>query len=218
MHEAHARNHAGISAASLIIGPALMAIGDLFHPSESWDVAAQVTLVAAAPSHWYAAHLMLFVGMLLFVPGILAISELATLRKPRLGYIARVLLIMSVGALSAVFVFEMVLGRMLVESGDNATAVALLGVFQSGHVFATLMPGLLAFFVGTGLAVFSIASAPGPFRAPALCLAVGAGFIMAEIATAQVLLSQIGNVVLFCAGTGFAVALLRNREPGVASA
>ena len=198
-----------IAAASLIVGPALMSVGDLFHPPEHWMTGAQVALAAESPTRWYAAHLLLFVGLLLLVPGIGAICRAATNRRPRAGYVAGILMFMSVGALSGVFVFEMLLGRFISASPNQADAVALLDVFQSPAVFGVLVPGLIAFFVGTGLAVFSLASPAGPFRWPALTLGLGACLIMGEIILAQVLLSQIGNIVIFVAGVGFARLLMR---------
>jgi hypothetical protein len=114
-----------------------------------------------------------------------------------------------VGALSAVFVFEMVLGRFISAGAGPAAAVALLETFQSAAVFAALMPGLLAFFIGTAFAVVPLASAAGPFRLPALGFALGAILIMGEIILAKVLLSQIGNIIMLVAGTGFARSLLR---------
>jgi len=201
-----------IAVASLIVGPALMSVGDLLHPAEDWATAVQVALVAEAPTRWYAAHLLLFVGLLLFVPGIAAISWVATSRRLRVGYAAGILLFVSVGALSGVFVFEMLLGRFISRGGGQADAIALLDTFQSPAVFAALVPGLLAFFVGTGLAVFALAFPAGPFRWPALTLGLGACLIMAEIISAQVLLSQIGNIVIFVAGVGFARVLMRAPE------
>jgi hypothetical protein len=199
-----------IGAASLIVAPMLMSVGDLFHPHESWDPTAQVTMIAEAASRWYVAHLLLFVGMLLFVPGILALTRVVENRSPRAGYAARVLLVASVGALSAVFAFEMLLGRFAARA-DQATTVALLETFQSGAVFGALMPALLAFFVGTALSMTPLASTPGPYRWPALVFALGATLILGEIISAQVLLSQIGNILIFVAGIGFARVLLRSR-------
>jgi len=204
-----------IAVASLIVGPLLMSVGDLIHPPEDWATAVQVALVVEAPTRWYAAHLLLFVGLLLFVPGIAAIGRLAASRRPRAGYAAGILLFVSVGALSGVFVFEMLLGRFISEGANQADAVALLDTFQSPAVFAALVPGLLAFFAGTGLAVFALASSDGPFRWPALALGLGACLIMAEIISAQVLLSQIGNIVMLVAGVGFARVLMR--APAVTS-
>lgn len=201
-----------IGAASLIVAPALMSVGDLLHPHESWDAAAQVAMVAASASRWYVAHLLLFIGMLVFVPGILVLSEVVAERRPAAGYGARVLLVASVGALSAVFVSEMLLGRYVSQGADQAAAVALFQTFQSGAVLGALMPGLLAFFIGTGLFVTPLASTPGPFRWPALCFALGALLILGEIISAQVLLSQIGNILILVAGIGFARVLLRGQE------
>jgi hypothetical protein len=96
------RYQTGIEVASLIVGPALMSIGDLFHPPESWDVAAQYSMIAAtsASGRWHMAHLLLFIGMLLFVPGILAMTRVVANRSPAAGYAARILLLIAVGALS----------------------------------------------------------------------------------------------------------------------
>jgi hypothetical protein len=135
------RYRRALGAASLIVGPALMSVGDLFHPAESWDAATQVAIVAQAATRWYSAHLLLFVGMLLFIPGILTLTKLAASRRPVAGYTARLLLIASVGALSAVFVFEMLLGRFLSNGADLAAAVVLLETFQSAAIFAVLIPG-----------------------------------------------------------------------------
>ena len=201
-----------IGAASLVVGPALMSIGDLVHPPETMDVPAQVAIVAAAASRWYAAHLLLFIGMLLFVPGVLALSKLTEQRKPAVGYAARLLILASVGALSAVFVFEMSLGRIALVA-DRSAAVALLQIFWSPQIFAALLPGLLAFFVGTALFVAPLASRAGPYRWPALGIALGAALILGEIVLAEVLLSQIGNIVILIAGIGFARRLLRGDSP-----
>jgi len=198
-----------VGAASLVVGPALMSVGDLLHPAESWATDAQVVILIDSPGRWYAAHLLLFIGMLLFVPGILALTEVASSRRSRAGYVARVLMLASVGALSAVFVFEMVLGRFIAGGADRQAGVALLETFQSPVVFGALVPGLLAFFIGTAIAVVTLVSPAGPFRWPAIAFALGAFLILGEIILAKVLLSQIGNIVNLVGGIGFARALMR---------
>ena len=212
MTEARGGYRTVIGAASLVVGPALMSIGDLMHPPETMDVPAQVAIVAASGSRWYAAHLLLFIGMLLFVPGILALSKLTEERKPAVGYAARLLILASVGALSAVFVFEMSLGRLALVA-DRTAAVALLQIFWSPQIFLALVPGLLAFFVGTALFVTPLASRAGPYRWSALGFALGAALILGEIILAEVLLSQIGNIVILIAGIAFARRLLRGDSP-----
>jgi hypothetical protein len=202
------RYHTLIGAASLIVGPTLMSVGDLLHPPESWDPVAQAAIVAASASRWYAAHLLLFIGMLLFVPGILAVTAIVSERRPAFGYAARVLMLAAVGALSAVFGFEMLLGRVAAVAGQPA-AVTVLETFMGPTIFPALAPGLLAFFVGTGLAVAPLVSSAGPLRVPALVFALGTALILAEIISAEVLLSQIGNVLCLAGGVGFARVLVR---------
>ena len=199
-------------AASLILAPAFMSAGDLMHPHESWDATVQVAMVVESASRWYVAHLLLFVGMLLFVPGILALSEMVARRRPTAGYVARVLLVVAVGALSAVFVSEMLLGRFVSQGADRASAVALFQTFQSGAILGALTPGLLAFFVGTAVFVTPLASTAGPYRWPAICFALGAALILAEIILAEVRFSQIGNLLILVAGIAFARLLLRDQE------
>lgn len=204
-----------MEVASLIVAPALMSIGDLMHPHESSDSREQVAMVAAAATRWYVAHLLLLIGMLLFVPGILLLTRTVALRSPGLGYASRVLVLASVGALSAVFAFEMLLGGFTVAA-DRGAAVALLETFNS-RVLVVLLPGLLAFFVGTGLLVAPLARVAGPLQGPVLCFALGALFILSEIITAQVMLSQIGNLLILIAGVGFARVLGRAETASVAS-
>ena len=198
-----------IGAASLIVGPAVMSVGDLMHPPESWDIPVQVAIIAAAATRWYMAHLLLFVGLLLLVPGILVVTETMARQRPALAYASRLLLLASVGALSAVFGFEMVEGGFAARA-DHAAAVALLETFNS-RVLVALTPGLLAFFVGTGLFVVPLASSGGPLRWPAVCFGLGALLILGEIITAQVILSQVGNVLILLGGIGFA-RVLRSEE------
>ena len=202
-----------IEVASLIIAPALMSAGDLMHPPESWDSAAQVAIIAAAAGRWYLAHLLLFIGIILFVPGILVLSRTLALHRPELGYASRLLLLVSVGALSAVFAFEMLLGGFVMV--DRQAAVALVETFNS-RVLVALLPGLLAFFVGTGLFVAPVVVAGGPLRWPAVCLGLGALLILSEIVSAQVILSQIGNVLIFIAGVGVARVLWSEKPASVA--
>lgn len=200
-----------IAAASMVVGPALMSVGDLIHLSENEDAALQIAIIANGASRWYAAHLLLFVGLLLFVPGILALTEFARERKPAAGHAARILMLMSVGALSSVFVFEMLIGRFIADGAEPGTAVALLEAFQSPAVLLVLLPGLLAFLVGSGLFVVPLASTPGPFRWPALLFGLGALLILGQIVSAEVLLSKIGNVVILMATTWFAMSMRRER-------
>jgi hypothetical protein len=98
-----------IGATSLIVGPALMSVGDLFHPAETHAAPGQVAILAQSASRWYAAHLLLFVGMLLLVPGILALGEII-LAKVLLSQIGNIL----------IFVAGIAFARLLLRGREGA--------------------------------------------------------------------------------------------------
>ena len=202
------RYRKAIAAASLVVGPLLMSVGDLLHPEERWDAAGQAAIIFEQSSRWYVAHLLLFIGLLLFIPGILALTRLTSEQRPTAGYAGQILLMIGTGAFCAVFVCEMFIGRYVSDGADLSAAAALLDTFQSGWVLGALLPGFAAFFGGIAVTTIALVKIGGRLRWPALVLGVGAFLILAEIITAKVLLSQIGNVVILAASVTFAWQIL----------
>jgi hypothetical protein len=74
-----------IGAASLAIGPLVMAVGDLLHPQETSDITGQAAIIVEHATRWYLAHLLLLIGLVLFVPGLLTLTNLAAASRPRGG-------------------------------------------------------------------------------------------------------------------------------------
>jgi hypothetical protein len=198
-----------IAAASLISGPLLMTIGDLFHPEERMDTAEQIAILVTHASRWYAAHLLLFIGMLMAIPGLLMLTDLTAQRKPAAGYAARILVLIGVAAFAAIFVGEMLIGRFVTDGADTAAATDLLDSMFSGPIVAAVMPAALAFFVGTAVFAIQLVMAGGKLRLIAALYSIGALLIFAEILSAQVVLSQIGNFLIFCGGAAAARLILR---------
>ena len=198
-----------IAAASLIVGPLLMTIGDLFHPEERMDTAEQIAILVNHASRWYAAHLLLFIGMLLSIPGLLALASLTAQRKPAAGYAARILVLIGAAAFAAIFVGEMLIGRFAADGADAAAATDLLDSMFSGPIVAAVIPAALAFFVGVAAFAIPLVMAGGKLRWVAALYSVGALLILAEILSAQVILSQIGNLLIFCGGAAAAWLILR---------
>jgi len=197
-----------IGAGSLVIGPLLMATGDLLHPKEELDAAAQAVLVVDSAWRWYAAHLLLLIGILVLIPGIQALARLAAERRPALGHAAQVLMPIGMSAFAAIFASEMLVGRYAADGAGPAATAGVLRALQSGQVLGILAVPGIAFFAGVAAFVIPM-SAAGPLRAPAIAMALGAALVLAEIVSAQVLLSQIGNVVIASATVAFARHLLR---------
>jgi hypothetical protein len=131
-----------------------MAIGDLLHPEERMHPSEQIAILVSHASRWYTAHLLLFVGMMLFIPGLLALAALTEARKPAAGYAARILILVGTAAVASIFVAEMLVGRFVLDGGDPAAATDLLESMFSGPILAAVGPAMLAFFVGT--AAFAI--------------------------------------------------------------
>jgi hypothetical protein len=103
----------------------------------------------------------------------------------------------------------MLIGRFVTDGADTATATALLDSMFSGPMVAAVGPGALAFFVGTAVFAIPLMVAGGKLRWIAVLYSLGALLILGEILSAQVILSQIGNAVIFCGGAAAAWLILR---------
>jgi hypothetical protein len=198
-----------IAAASLVVGPLLMAIGDLMHPQERMAPAEQIAILVDHASRWYTAHLLLFAGMMLFVPGLLALAALTEARKPAVGYAARILVMVGTAAVASIFVAEMLVGRFVLDGADPATATDLLKSMFSGPLLAAVGPAMLAFFVGTAAFAIPLMRTGSRVGWAAAIILLGVVLILAEILSAQVILSQIGNILAFCGSATAAWLILR---------
>jgi hypothetical protein len=196
-----------IGAASLAVGPLVMAVGDLLHPKESWDLGRQASIIAEQPTRWYLAHLLLFLGLVVFVPGLLTLAGLAAARRPPVGYAARVLLVVGLAGVSAIFVAEMLAGRF--GSLSAAATEEYLDTMFSGPIAGPMMPVAAAFFAGAALAALALIAGSRQLRWPAVVLLVGTLLILAEIISSQVLLSQIGNLLVWGGSVSMAWLLVR---------
>ena len=200
-----------IAAASLIVGPLVMALGDLLHPKESMAPPEQIAILVDHASRWYAAHLLLFVGLMLFIPGLLALVALTEARRPALGYAARILVLVGAAAVASIFVGEMLLGRYVLDGADPAAATNLLQSMFSAPIVAAVGPAMLAFFAGTAVFAFSLMRSGGRAGGAAAIILLGALLILVEIFTAQVIFSQIGNILIFAGSATVAGMMLRGR-------
>jgi hypothetical protein len=198
-----------VAAASLITGPLLMAIGDLLHPKESMAAAEQIVILVDHASRWYTAHLLLFVGIILFIPGLLALSGLSAARRPAVGYVARILILMGTAAFASIFVGEMLVGRFVLDGANPAAATDLLESMFSGPILAAVGPAMLAFFVGTAAFAIPLIRTGSRMGWAAAIILIGVLLILAEILSAQVILSQVGNILAFCGSATAAWLILR---------
>ena len=198
-----------IAAASLIAGPLLMATGDLLHPEERMAAPEQIAILVDHASRWYTAHLLLFIGLMLFIPGLLALTALTGARKPAVGYAARILVLVGAAAFASIFVAEMLVGRFVLDGADPAAATDLLQSMFSRPILIAVGPAMLAFFVGTAAFAIPLMRTGSRVGWAAGTILLGTLFILAEILSAQVILSQIGNILAFGGGATAAWLILR---------
>ncbi len=201
-----------LAVASLVVGPLLMSVGDLLHPEERLDTADQAAIILDHPERWYGAHLLLFLGMLSFIPGLLAAAELLTQRANRSGFFARIFVLVGAAAFSAVFALEMVIGRFASDGADIAATTRLIETIQSGWMLGMILVGGIWFFVGVGLLAGNLIAANDGLRWPAALVALGVVLIIVEIASAQVIASQVGNVLVLVGSTWIAWRIASGAE------
>ena len=202
------------TSVSLVLGPLLMSIGDLLHPEERMLPAEQIAIVVDHASRWYTAHLLLYVGMLLFIPGFLGLSALTARLKPVQGYVARILMMIGTAGFASVVTGEMLASRLVLDGVGNAAPISLWTNLFMGPVVAAVGPALLAFFVGTFMFAIPLLRGSEQLRRPVALIVIGALFVLAEILTARVLFSQIGNVVVLVGSAEAAWLIARDRTDG----
>ena len=202
------------TSVSLVVGPLVMSIGDLLHPEERMVPAEQIAIVVNHALRWYTAHLLLFFGMLLFIPGFLGLTALTAMLKPVLGYAARILMMIGTAGFASIITGEMLASRLVLDGVGNAATISLWTNLFLGPVVAAVGPALLAFFVGTFMFAIPLLRGSERLRRPVALILIGALFVLAEILTARVVFSQIGNIVVLCGSAEAAWLITRAGSDG----
>jgi len=191
-----------------------MSIGDLLHPEERMSPVEQIAIVAEHASRWYAAHLLLFFGMLLFIPGLLRMTALTAILKPVVGYAARILIMIGTAGFASIVTGEMLASRLVLDGVGSGAPISLWTNLFMGPVVAAVGPAVLAFFVGTIMSAIPLLRGSKRLRWPVALIVIGVLFVLAEILTARVVLSQIGNIVVLCGSAQAAWLIARSGTDG----
>ena len=199
---------------SLIVGPLLMSVGDLLHPEERMSPVDQIAIVVDHASSWYTAHLLLFVGILLFIPGFIGLTTLTAMLKPGIGYAARILMLIGTAGFASIISGEMLASRLVLDGVGNAAPISLWTNLFMGPVAIAVGPAILAFFIGTIMATMPLIRGSKRLRWPVALILIGALFVLAEILTARVVLSRIGNIVVLCGSAATAWLIARAGTDG----
>jgi len=191
-----------------------MSIGDLLHPEERMSPVEQIAIVVDHASRWYTAHLLLFFGLMLLIPGLLGLTTLTAMLKPVVGYAARVLIMIGAAGMASIVTGEMLASRLVLDGVGNAAPISLWTNLFMGPVAAAVGPALLAFFVGTFMSAIPLLRGSERLRWPVALVTVGVLFVLVEVLTSRVLFSKIGNVVVLCGGAATAWLIARTEIDG----
>jgi len=199
---------------SLVVGPLLMSIGDLLHPEERMLPVEQIAIVVDHASRWYTAHLLLFFGILLFIPGFLGLTALTAMLKPVVGYAARILIMIGTAGFASIVTGEMLASRLVLDGVGTAAPISLWTNLFMGPVGAAVGPAVLAFFVGTIMSAIPLLRGSERLRWPVALIVIGVLLVLVEVLTARVVFSQIGNIVVLCGSAAAAWLIARSGTDG----
>lgn len=166
-----------LTSACAVLGPGLITAGVLLHPAEADDPARQLEIIARHSGAWATAHLLIWLGALLLIPGVLGIMAILDRRRPALATAGGLLAVVGCVSLASLTAVEQVLREMAL--GDRDQMVALAGrVDQSGPLNATAqLPGLALVL---GIVVLVVGLWRSDLAPPAICIALLVGIALAS--------------------------------------
>src|SRR4029453_13892088 len=91
---------------------------------------------------------------------------------------------------------EMLASRLVLDGVGNAAPISLWTNLFMGPVVVAGGPALLAFFVGINMWGIPLMRGSERLRRPVALIVIGVLFVLAEIVTARVVFSRIGNIVV----------------------
>jgi hypothetical protein len=205
--------------ACMVAGPALLLVGNALHPvNHKTNESEWVAGIAANRGQWYVAHLLIFIGLPLFVPAIMGIVRIVRARASAWAEGGAALAVFGLlGTEAFVTVEGFVAWHMTRAGADRGEMVALLERFNEQA--ATFVPvGLATPLFIVGLAVLAIAL----LRARVVPAVLAGVFLLSRLVVAVALVVgdvsgeyqqaviSAGDLLLVLGLGGIGVWLLRN--------
>jgi hypothetical protein len=208
-----------VTAAALVVAPALLLADNLLHPKEyeRGEEARQLAEIGEHYTRWQLAHFLGFLGILAFAAAILGLAFLVRRRSPGAGLVGGGLAMLGLLSLASVIALDGftwgILGEIHAQPGNDAKTVerTLHDVQQSEWAlpFYATTTGWLA-----GWLVLAVAAARGGALPAWLGALLGLGAVL--VGTEGVIVSNAyyvaGAAVLLLAGALTAVHLWRMND------
>ena len=145
-----------IAGACLIAAPAVLLVGALVHPQVGHDASAHLAVAAQSPGRYYAAHAIILVGLVLFLPALLALVHPLRGTATALGLVGCALAIIGLFGATAVVAVDGIAVSQMAQPEANAEEMAALleRIKASSGLRAIAIIGALSFLSGVLLLAF----------------------------------------------------------------
>jgi len=128
------------AGAAMIAAPLVSIVAEVLHARLQTDAGKQIEAIAADTGRWYAAHVLVLVALVLFLPAFVGVVHLLEQKRPRLGNFSLVAFVPGLVALAAVVGMELVVWQMAQPDRDRAEMISL---FESTSENAGVVPVIL---------------------------------------------------------------------------
>ena len=186
--------------AGLIGAPLLTLVASIASPPLKGEDAAQLAVIAAHPARYYAFAIFTWAGIMLFVPALLGLMQMARDGAAGLGNVGGSLALLGALIAGGDAASQLVVWQMAAPGADRAQMVALLhrsdSVLGSSLVYSI---GGLAFLVGLLLLSVGLRRARAVPTWVAIGLPVGAFLNIAGFSAASAGILIVSSVILLVA-------------------
>ena len=206
-----------LTAAALVIAPALFLLSNLLHPKEfaTGHEAAQLAKIAESYQRWQAAHLITLVSLLVFAAAVVGLAVIVARANRRASWAGGALGIAGLIGLSGALTIDgfgwgiagEVWGRSD-DAGKRAAELVLHDMQQSEWALPFYLLGVLWILGVIVLAAAAARAGIVPLWAAAL-LGVGAIMVGLETSIQDNVYFVIASLVLLAGGVAVAASLLR---------
>lgn len=168
-----------IGGAAMIVAPLVIVLAELLHGRFETSAAEQIAVVTDNTGRWYAAHILVLVGLVLTVPAFLGLARLLERSRPVIANVSRLAFVPGLVALTSLAGMELVLWQMAQPGRDRVEMVALLESLNESAGIAPLFGFVLLFPVAWLLAGIGLyfARATPVWGAALIALSQPVGFV-----------------------------------------
>jgi hypothetical protein len=149
------RKAAGVA---MIAAPLVSIVAEVLHARLRTDAGKQIEAIAANTGRWYAAHVLVLVALILFLPAFAGVVHGLEQKRPLLGNLGLVAFVPGMVALAALVGMELVAWQMAQPDRERAEMVSLFeGTSENAGIVPVILVALLFpiawLLVGIGLYV-----------------------------------------------------------------